>query len=210
MKDRIRKNLELLEENLGRFNAHALQFVDVREIKALISTWRWFVSHGHFNPKGPQPEGIASKPPMSWLSGQLQGQTTPLSKDLGLCVAPVPESSLMTEHAARRIMSRLRAIFGYVTAEDAKADQEATYKRKVTDKLSRAQATQWERDRRAREKAKKDELTPAQREKIAEKYRKNKDRQRRESREAAAAREKAAIEKHQAETERLKRVGNKT
>ena len=210
MIDKIRHNLLLLEDNLERFNAHSLQFVDVKEIKDLISIWRWYVSHGHFKKEWRKPTGIASKPPMSWLSGQLQGQTTPLSRDLGLCVAPVPESSLMTEHAARRIMNRLKAIFGYVTPEAAKADQEASYKRKVLDKLDRAAATEYERQRRAREKAKKDQRTPQQLEKIAERYKKRKDRQRRESREAAAARKKVAIEKYQRETERLKRVGNKT
>jgi hypothetical protein len=136
MKKLIREDLKMLEDNLYMFNSHALQFIDPKDVKQKISIWRWYVSHGNFKEEYPKPEGIATNPPIPWLQGQLQGQSVPLSKDIGLCISPKVHSTILTEHAAKRIKQRLERIFGYVTPEAAVEDQKASHKRKVLDKMS--------------------------------------------------------------------------
>lgn len=125
MKDEIRTNLKMIEEHIPQFNDLSLRFIDKKKIRKLTSVWRWYVSHGYFKEGHPKPEGIASNPPIGWLHAQLKGQTVPLARDIGRCIAPYIESSIMTEHAARRIMNRLGSITGYVTREAALEDQQA-------------------------------------------------------------------------------------
>lgn len=154
-KDRIRENLSMLENNLDSFNSHAEQFVDKKEIKKWLSAIRWYVSHGTFKEDHPQPKGIASKPPISWLDAQIQGMTTPLSRDIGLCIEPVMRSSLMTEHAARRIMNRMTCLVNYVSTEDVKKDQQAhreAEEKKLANKKRAAKVKGERKDKREEER----------------------------------------------------------
>jgi hypothetical protein len=201
MKESIRKNLKMLEENLPMFNSHACQFIDKKVIKKFISIWRWYVSHGYFKEKHPQPKGLSSNPPIPWLNGQLIGQTTPLARDIGICIEPVVSSAIQTEGAARRIMNRLNMIYGYVTEEDAKADREAAYKKKVLDKLDAKKRADYERLRREKKKDPPKTWDPEQ-------YLKMKNKQRQKTREDRKRREAESIRQFEEMEKRLKRRGN--
>lgn len=204
MKEAIREDLKMLEDNMEMFNTHALQFIDPKEVKKLISVWRWYVSHGGFNPKQRKPKGIASDPPVPWLQGQLQGQSVPLSKDIGLCIQPKVHSTIMTEHAARRIRGRLNAIFNYVTPEAAKADQEAVHKVKVLDKMTKRKKLEY--DKIARERKKLIPPTEAEYAKAAKAYLRLRKKQKKES---ANRRELAKAEtllKYDKQTDKLRRL----
>ena len=205
----VRQNLSMLENHLDQFNPYAAQFIDKKAIVDRISTWRWYVSHKYFQKDQPKPEPPASNPPIPWLHSQLQGLTTPLAKDIALCIAPVVESSLMTEHAARRISQRLNMILHYVTDEDAKADREAAYKRNVLDKLTLKEKAAYELQRRHKQEAAERAPTPEQLEKSAKDYMEKKDRQRKEARERREAAKKKTDDAYEAETRRLKKSGNK-
>ena len=156
MKDMIRDNLKMIEENLPRFNSHALKFIDPKELRKTISVWRWYVSHDYFHEKHKKPEGVCSNPPIGWLHAQLVGQTVPLARDIGKCIEPVASSSLMTEHAARRIYNRLNMIWHYVSREAALRDQQAH--RDAEDKKAKDRA----RAAKAREDRKPDKRAEAQ------------------------------------------------
>ena len=145
MKESIRDNLKMIEDNLDKFNDHALRFIDKKEIRKYISIWRWYVSHDYFNEKHPQPEGIHSKPPIGWLDAQLKGLTVPLARDIGRCMEPVPNSLIMTEHAAHRIRNALTGIYRYISPEDMQKNAERKYKEK--EKQRKALAERRERDR---------------------------------------------------------------
>ena len=207
--ERIRDNLKMLEQNLGNLNEYSLTFLDIDDIRAKLSVWRWYVSHGYFEKTGPKPEGIASNPPISWLDAQLQGLSVPLHRDIATCIAPVVSSYMATEGAARRIRDRLSMIFGYVTDEDLKKDQEAAHKKHILDPLERKRDTQLMRDHRAREKAKKDHRTPEQLAKLAEDHLKKKNKQRDQFRKEEVEKKKIAQEHYLAEGRRLKNRGNK-
>jgi len=205
----VRQNLSMLENHLEQFNDYAARFIDKKAIVDRISTWRWYVSHKYFQKDQPKPEPPASNPPIPWLHAQLQGLSTPLAKDIAICISPIVESSLMTEHAARRIPDRLNMILHYVTEEDAKADQEAAYKRNVLDKMDRQKATDYERTRRHKQEAEERKKTPEQVDKMAQEYMEKKNRQRTEAREKFDAAKRRADEQYAAETRRLKKSGNK-
>ena len=208
MKDKIRAQLKMIEDNLPTFNDHALRFIDKKEVKKYISIWRWYVSHNNFNEKHPQPEGIHSKPPLGWLDAQLSGITVPLARDIGRCMEPVVSSSIMMEHAAHRIRNALTGIYRYISAEDMKKHSERKYKERVLDKLDLKKRAEYEKARRDKIAAKKNKKTPEQMQKIGEDYLKKRDKQRKE---AASHRERATadtLRKYDEETARLKRSGN--
>ena len=205
MKESIRANLKMIEDNLDTFNAHALKFINKKDIKKHISIWRWYVSHDYFNEKHPKPEGLCSNPPLGWLDAQLKGMTVPLSRDIGRCMEPVVSSSLMMEHSAHRIRNALTGIYRYISPEDMKKNAEAVYKRKVTDKLSLKKRAEQEQARRDALAAEKNKKTPEQIQKIADAYLKEKNKQRKE---LATRRERdraESLKRYDEETRRLKR-----
>jgi len=203
----IRNNLKMLEQNLGNFNEYALQFLDVEDIRAKISIWRWYISHNYFEKGVPRPEFPASNPSVPWLHSQLQGLSVPLHRDIHACIEPVVTSFLHTEGAARRIMQRLNMIYGYVSPEDAKKDQQAAYERNIEDPKRRKAHAEEQARYRAREKAKKDHRTPEQLAKITEKYLKTKEKQREKFRKDEEEKKKIAQERYLAEGRRLKNSG---
>ena len=203
MKESIRNNLKMIEDNIDNFNDLANRFAHKKEIKKYIAIWRWVVSHDYFNEKHPQPEFPASKPPLTWLNGELIGRSRPIYKDIATCIEPVVSSSLSTEHAARRIMQRLNMIYGYVTPEDAKKDQEAAYKRKVTDKLDAKKRAEYEQASRDKKKLK--PPTEAEYKKAGEEYLKEKKAHRKKRHEELAAKKARSLKEFKDETRRLKR-----
>jgi len=182
MKEAIRTNLQMLDDNLANFNDYTRQFIDLKETRKMISAWRWYVSHDSFSEKQPKPVFPASNPPITWLNSQLQGKSTPLSKDIGICIQPVVHSGLEMKHAAKRIWGRLIMLLAYVSKEDAKKDQAAQHKINVTDPAQRKAATEYELQRRHKAEAKAREKTPEQIEKIVQKAKKKRDQQRTDER----------------------------
>jgi len=148
MKESIRDNLKMIEDNIDTFNDHALKFIDKKEVKKYISIWRWYVSHDYFNEKHSKPEGLCSNPPLGWLDAQLKGMTVPISRDIGRCMEPVVSSSLMMEQSAKRIRNALTGIYRYISPEDMAKNAEAVYKRKVLDKLDAKKRAEYEQARR--------------------------------------------------------------
>jgi hypothetical protein len=210
MKESIRDNLKMIEENLDHFNSHALRFVDKKEIRKYISIWRWYVSHSYFTEKQPKPEGICSNPPLEWLDAQLKGLTVPISRDIGRCIEPVPNSLLETEQAAHRVRNALTGIYRYISEEDMKKNSEAKYKAKVLDKLDLKKRAEYEKARRDKIAAQKNIKTPEQMKKIADEYQKKRDKQRKDARENHERARAESIRRFDEETKRLKRSGNKT
>ena len=208
--ERIRANLKMLEQNINNLNEYALQFLDKKDIRAKLSVWRWYVSHGYFEKDGPQPEGICSNPSISWLDSQLQGLSVPLSKDITMCIEPVVSSYMNTEHAAKRIRDRLNMIFGYVSPEDAKKDQEAAFDKHMEGPKRRKAHAEAQARLRAREKAEKDHRTPEQIEKLGKKYLKEKNKHREKIRKEEEEKRKIAQDRYLAEGRRLKKLGVQT
>ena len=204
MKEEIRDKLKMLEDNIDNFNDFSLQFIDKKALKKFISIWRWYVSHDYFNEKHPQPKGLCSKPPLGWLNSQLQGLSVPLHRDIAECIAPVVDSSLKTEHAARRIMNRMNMIYGYVSVEDMKADQQAhrdAQDKKIKDRLRAAKARD---DRKDNKRKRRDELIGKQGDKLTKKYLIAKNKQREEYAEARRVAEEAAKKKGQEAAARMR------
>ena len=204
MKDKIRENLKMLEDNLDNFNDFSLQFIDKKALKKLISIWRWYVSHDYFKEDHPQPKGICSKPPIGWLNSQLQGLSVPLHSDIAVCIAPVVASSLKTEHAARRIMNRMNMIYGYVSPEDAMKDQQAHRDREDKKNKDRLRATKARDDRKDNKKKRRDELLDKQGDKLTKKYLLEKNLQRKEFEEARRQAEEAAKKRGREVFEQMK------
>ena len=205
MKESIRANLKMIEENIDRFHPHALKFIDKKEVKKYIAIWRWYVSHSYFKDTHPKPEGSHSKPPINWLDAQLKGLTVPLSRDIGECIKPVVESSLMMEHAAHRIRNILTGIYRYISPEDIQKIAERKYKEKVLDKLDNKKRAEYERLRRAKIEAEKNKKSPEQMQKIADSYIKRKMKQRKEKAAEREFRKQEASKRFDEETRRLKR-----
>ncbi len=206
MKDMIRTNLKMLEDNLDHFNDYSLQFCDKKAIKRHISVWRWYVSHGYFKDEHPQPEGIASNPPIPWLNGELIGRSTPIYRDIALCIEPVVNSSLMTEQAARRIMNRLSMIHAYVTPEAAKADQVAMHKIKVLDKLSAKKHAEYMKAERDKKRLK--PPTEAEYKKAGDDYLKEKVAYRKKRHKELTDRKERALNEFKNQTRRIRERGN--
>lgn len=182
MKDQIRDNLKMLEDNLDNFNDYASKFIDKKVLRKFISIWRWYISHGYFNEKHPQPKGLNSNPPLGWLHSQLEGLTVPLHRDIAECIMPKVQSSIKTEHAARRIMNRMNMIYGYITEEAVKADQQAhrdAEDKKTKDRLRAATARV---DRKAERKEKHKEFIEREGDRLAKDYIKRKNQQREQKR----------------------------
>lgn len=178
MKDRARTNLTMIEDNLPKFNSYSLQFLDKKYIRKMISVWRWFLSHNYFKEGHPKPEGIASNPPISWMDTKLQGQSVPLHRDIAECIAPVVQSSLKTEHSARRIMDRMNSILHYVSPEAIERDQQEHRDREDKKVKDRVRAAKTRDDRK---KKKNDELLALiekDAERLAKKHLKAKNKQR--------------------------------
>ena len=205
VKEKIRTNLKMLEDNLPNFHAQALRFIDLKETRKMISLWRWYVSHDSFREKQKKPVFPASAPPMTWLNSQLQGLTTSLGKDLGICIQPVPHSNFEMEHAARRIHNRLRMLYGYVSAEDAKKDQIAQHKINVIDPAKRKAASEYEHQRRLNIAAEKRKKTPEQIKKIKQDYLKKKEQQRIDEAKKRERAKKEAQKKGRAVRKRMER-----
>jgi len=203
----IRENLKMLEQNLGNFNAYSLQFLDVEDIRAKISIWRWYISHAYFEKGVPRPEFPASNPPVPWLHSQLQGLSVPLHRDIHSCTEPVVTSFLHTEGAARRIAQRMNMIYGYVSPEDAKKDQEQAFERNIGDPKRRKAHAEAQARLRAREKAEKNHRTPEQLQKLGEEYLKKKNKQRAQFQKQEAEKLKTEQERYLAEGKRLKNRG---
>ena len=208
MKESIRANLKMIEDNIDRFHPHALKFIDKKEVKKYIAIWRWYVSHDYFKDTHPKPEGDHSKPPINWLDAQLKGLTVPLSRDIGECIKPVVESSLLMEHAAHRIRNILTGIYRYISPEDMKKNSERKYKEKVLDKLDAKKRAEYEKARRDRIAAEKNKKTPEQMQKIADAYLKKKTQQRKEKAEERERKKAEASKRFDEETRRLKRRGS--
>jgi hypothetical protein len=207
-KDNIRDNLQMVENHIGQFNEFSLQFIDPKELQRLISLWRWYVSHDYFRQNDKRPEFPFSNPPVPWLDGQLKGTTTPLGKDIGICISPIIQSGLMTEHAARRIMDRLKAIYQYISPEDEKAYAEKKHKEKVEDKIKTKKHTEYVASLREKEREKR--YTPEYIQKIADDAMKLKNKQRAEAKKRHEEAKRESLRKFKEETERLKRIGTKT
>ena len=118
---------------------------------------------------------------------------------------PVVSSSLMMEHSAHRIRNALTGIYRYISPEDMHKNVEATYKRKVLDKLDAKKRAEYEQARRDKLTAEKNKKTPEQIQKMADAYRKEKDK----TRKALAARHERdrveSLKRYDEETRRLKR-----
>lgn len=183
MKDRIRDNLKMLEDNMGHFNAHSLNWIDKDEMRKWMSVWRWYVSHGYFKKGDPKPVGLASNPPLSWLDAHLNGQTTPLARDIGLCIEPKVSSSIMTEHAARRIMSRLALIVHYVTPEAIERDQQEHRAQEDKKRKDRLRAAKARADRKDERKLKTEQFIEKNADRLTKEWQKKKDKERKELRE---------------------------
>lgn len=183
MKDRIRDNLKMLEDNIDNFNAYSLNWIDKDELRKWISVWRWYVSHTYFKKGDPQPVGIASNPPLSWLDAHLQGQTTPLARDIGKCIEPVVSSAIMTEHAARRIMNRLGIIIHYVSPEAAMQDRQAHWDAEDKTHKDRARAAKARADRKDERKTRLAEHAEKHKDRLTKEWQKKKDKERKEYRE---------------------------
>ena len=205
MKESIRANLKMIEDNINRFHPHALKFIDKKEVKKYIAIWRWYVSHDYFKDTHPKPEGDHSKPPINWLDAQLKGLTVPLSRDIGECIKPVVESSLLMEHAAHRIRNILTGIYRYISPDDIRKIAERKYKEKVLDKLDNKKRAEYERLRRAKIDAEKNKKTPEQIQKIADVYLKRKMKQRKEKAVEREHKKQEASKRFDEETRRLKR-----
>lgn len=222
MKDEIRTNLDMIYDNIGNFNDYSLQYIDKKKLRKFISIWRWYISHGYFNDKHPQLEGIASNPPLTWLHSQLQGQSVPLSRDIGRCIEPIVSSSIMTEGSARRIMDRLNRIYDYVTLESAKADQEAMWKKNIVEPMKAAEHAKYEkarRDKKVEEERQKKFQSPEWMKKVGDAYNKKQKKQREmfkieeEERKKLAQKEGRKIRRQMTEDKKKRRremYGNKT
>ena len=182
MKERIRDRLKMIENNLDNFNEFSLTWIDKKKIKRMLSVWRWYVSHDYFNEKHKKPQKPASNPPLGFLYSQIQGQSVPLARDVGMCIAPVVQSSLMTEHAARRIMNRLNMIYGYVSQEDALADQQIHRDREDKKLKDRRRAQKAVVDRKAERKLEQQKLIKKIAPRVGKERMKKKDTEREEER----------------------------
>lgn len=208
----IRGELDMIDGTLEQFNTYTLNFVNVEDLRQKISDIRWYVSHNYFEKGRPQPDKKQGKssPPISWLYSAIHGRTVPISTDLGRCIEPVVRSSLETQHAAQRIFNALTyPLYNYVSEEDAKADQEAAYKRNVVDKMDLKKKADYERERWHREQEKKKAPTPEQLEKSAERYMERKNRQRQDACKLRDEAKKRGDDIYDAESRRLKKNGNK-
>ena len=194
MKDRIRANLDMIEHNMSNFNKSSLEFMDLETITARISEWRWFISHDYFKKDWPQPTGYNSKPELGFLDSQLQGLSVPLARDIGTCIAPVVESGLKTEHAARRIMNRLDTLYMYVSPKDELRSQQDHRDREDKKTKDRLRAAKARVDRKAERKEKQEQFIKKEGAKLGEKYLKEKKRQR-EAEQNMRAKAKAATRK---------------
>jgi hypothetical protein len=195
MKEKIRDNLDMIKDNMDNLNDYALKFIDKKALRKFISIWRWYISHGYFNEKHPQPKGHSSNPPLGWLHAQLQGQTVPLHRDIAECIMPVVQSSLKTEHAARRIMNRLNMIYGYVSPEAVKADQQAhrdAQDKKTKDRLRAAKARE---DRKEDRRLAVKELIDKKGPRLGKEYSKKKNEQREKYKATRKAEQEAVAKK---------------
>jgi hypothetical protein len=209
-KESVRASLQMIEDHIGHFNEFSLRFIDPKELQEMISLWRWYISHDYFRKGDPKPEFPFSNPPVPWLDGQLKGTTTPLGKDIGICISPIIQSGIMTEHAARRIMDRLKKIYQYISQEDEKANAEKKYKEKVVDKMKTREHTKYVASLREKEREKK-VLEPEHIQKVTDEYLKTKKKQRKDARKQREQAEKESLRKFNEETERMKRRdGTKT
>ena len=91
---------------------------------------------------------------------------------------PKVQSSLKTEHAARRIMNRLNMIYGYVTPEDMKADQQEHRDREDKKTKDRLRAAKARVDRKAERQLRQKELIEKEGPKLAKQYIDGKNKQR--------------------------------
>ncbi|MHC4335468.1 MAG: hypothetical protein ACYSUV_17220 [Planctomycetota bacterium] len=205
MKEQIRNNLDMIKDNMDRFNDFAQQFIDKKALRKFISIWRWYISHGYFNEKHPQPKGNSSNPPLGWLHAQLQGQTVPLHRDIAECIMPVVQSSLNTEHAARRIMNRLNMIYGYVTPEAAKADQQAHRDREDKKNKDRLRAAKARVDRKAERNLRHKELIEKDGERLGKGYVKKKNEQRKKFEAVRKAEQEAVRKKAREMTKQMRK-----
>ena len=206
MKEQIRTNLKLLEDNMPHFNDLSLQFIDKKKVRRHISVWRWFISHGYFKDGHPRPEGIASNPPIEWLNSHLQGQTVPLTKDIGSCTTPHIQSGLMTEHAARRIMNRLGCITNYVSEEAAKQSQQDHRDREDKKVKDRRRAAKTRVDRKAERKEEHKRFIDKEGSRLGKERKKKKKDERKQYKQALDARKKAVHEKAVRELSKMKKA----
>ena len=198
MKEQIRANLKMIDEHIPMFNEYASQFMDKKRLRHLISVNRWFVSHQNFKEDHDKPEGLCSPPSLGWLASMIQGQTVPLHKDIGTCIAPVVHSGLMTEHAAKRIMNAAESIYRHISPEDMKAHSKAQYKRKVTDKKAAVARALYEKERRAK-KAKEEHKKRLEDPVYLKKLEKKRDKQKAQQRKDAAEK----LKRDRAEAKRI-------
>ena len=204
MKEQIRDKLKMLENNLDNFNDYSLQFIDKKYLRKMISIWRWYISHDYFNEKHPQPQGLSSNPPIGWLHSELQGKSVPLARDIGMCISPEVKSSIDTKHAALRIMNRMNMIYGYVTLEDARKDQQAHHDNEMKKMKDYARARKAREDRKPDKKALAKELAEKESDRLSKKYLKEKDKQREELRTTRETERQSVKKKAQEAVKKMK------
>ena len=154
MKEKIRELYDMIMDNRENFNDTALQFMDLDKIEQRVSEGRWYTSHDYFKKGWPKPTGYNSNPPLGFLYSHLQGQSIPLDRDIGICIAPLVQSGLMTREAAKRIMNRLDALYMYVSTEDSLRSQQDHRDREAKPAKDRARAAKARVDRKAERKEK--------------------------------------------------------
>lgn len=178
MKERIRDKLKMIENHIDSFNDTALQFMNIDKIVDRLSEWRWFISHDYFKKGWPKPTGYNSNPSLPFLYTHLQGQSVPLARDIGTCIALEVESGLTTEHAARRIMNRLEMLYGYVSAEDALRSQQAHRDKEDKTIKDRKRAAKARVDRKAERKEAHQKFIEKQGPRLGKEHQKKKKKQR--------------------------------
>ena len=206
MKDKIRTNLKMIEENLPRFNDLSSKFLNKKKIRKQISVWRWYISHGYFKDGHPKPEGINSNPPISWLYSKLQGQTVPLARDIGTCISPVVESGLMTEQASLRIMDRLEQVYGYISTESALKSQQDHRDREDKKLKDARRAAKARVDRKAEREEEQQKFVEKEGPKLGKARLKKKASDRKEYQQALEARKKTVHERAVKAADKMKRA----
>ena len=210
MRERIRDKLMMIENHLDSFNDTALQFMDKDKIVNRLSEWRWYISHDYFKKGWPKPTGYNSNPSLPFLYTHLQGQSVPLARDIGVCIAPEVESGLTTEHAARRIMNRLEMLYGYVSAEDAIRSQQAHRDKEDKTIKDRKRAAKARVDRKAERKEEHQKFIEKQGPHLGKEYSKKKKKQREMYIMDREARERATKEAARKNYERMKEKQKKS
>ena len=215
MKEKVREILTFVEGHIDALTPLYFTDADRETLRDNIAMWRWYLSHGYFK----KPDQKLQKPPISWLYNIMVSHRA-VTDLVSRLAAPAAKPTLPLQGDSEILMIKLSRIRSYVKEEPVpKTFYLAPDHPDKTDQMgipfsvssSRA-AIKWRKRKDKARKAKeslvpkpKPELSEEERDKIAKKYLKEKNKQRADERKRRADAKKEAARRHEAaEREREK------